>query len=197
MTARTAGLGEVGRSQPWSIVSWRAPLIDCLLILIFGLCFAQPGFASEFNPSLHWTEVVSFFGTILVITFALTVAIESVVVCVILWVRRGLWLRVCGIVVLAKLITLPLAQIAWWTLNFLIPFSPLGSGAVLTIAILEVLVAVAEFFLLRWLLSRMVRRGLLAQPVSNRRLVVATVAANAASFVFALFGIAANLWIFI
>jgi len=69
-----------------------------------------------------------------------------------------------------------------------------GSDLTVLALLLESAVVLAEFFLLRWLFGRLVRRGTLEGPVSNARLWWAALAANAASF--ALCFVALNLSIF-
>ena len=155
------------------------PLSPCLVIWFTTVCYANMLYFDESSQR----AINRLVGEMLLVMFVLTVIIECMVVCVVLWSRWRPWLRIMGNVGLVNLITFPPTQIAWLAVNGPLLRHSLDLDAVLTIPLLEVLVTLAEFFLLRWRLGHLWRRGVLDKPVSNGRLIVATVAANAASFV--------------
>lgn len=149
-----------------------------LLLLVTPPCSANPIFYQQSWQSIGWSVTVVFL-----LALSLTTIIESAVVHVFLQCPIRLWWRVIAAVGLINFVTLVPAQAAWWYLNYEIGEVITGKPAVIPIVLVEFMVMVAEVFLLRWRIEALFHQGLLHKPISNPRIVGATVAANVASFV--------------
>ncbi len=155
-----------------------------LVSVVLFVCAEPPCFANGVLYRKSWSAIAPWLSIVILIGFSLTLLIEFIVVCLVLWCPPRLWWRVFAVVGLVNLVTFPPTQVAWWYFNYEVGPALKGSDGVVAIMLLEVLVALAEFFLLRWQFQKLWRLGVFEKPVSNGRIVCAAVAANAASFAF-------------
>lgn len=153
-------------------------LLHLPLLQMAPACFANPVF-----PAPGWEEIAPMLGIALLIACFLTVIVESLFLILVLWLPLGLWPRVLVAVGIVNLITIPLTQLVWWAINapLLVPMG--GVQAVVPIVLLELIVALAEFFLLRWQFEKLWHHGFFSTRVRNGHLILATAIANGASFV--------------
>ncbi|AFM27775.1 hypothetical protein [Desulfomonile tiedjei] len=157
--------------------------ISFLLVGGFArVCFANPIIAPR-----SWDAILLPLGIIMLIGILLIVFIESGIVCVVFWTPWRLWWRVLAAVALVNLITFPTAEALWCWWNYETGGPLLGGGIDVPLLLLELLVCVAEFYLLKWQLWRLFHRGFLERQVHNGRIFCAVAIANMASFVIGYF----------
>jgi hypothetical protein len=150
--------------------------------LVWLLYAAPPCFASPILVRLPWSAIAPALSISLFIGFSLTALIEFIVVWVVLWCPPRLWWRVFAVVGLVNLITFPPTQVTWWCFMYEMRPVMTWSDLIVPMVLLEALVVLAEFFLLRWQFQKLWRRGVFEKPLSNGRIICATVVANTASF---------------
>jgi hypothetical protein len=150
-----------------------------------GLASADGGPKVPFYEEIRSWDLETF-AVLFLPVFCPTVIVEYIIVsCLLGWPAKGrmqlfLW------VLFLNTITVPAAEAAWL---FIADPLALGSEMIFLalLCVIELIVVIVQFFLLRWIFTRMLRRGLLDRPVTAGRTFMISLVANAASFLFAKF----------
>ena len=162
-------------------------LIQLVLIFYFiTVCWVGPTLADDVHPpgSFYKEFIDGDFEALLLAMlhcFAVTVIVEYLVVYLLL--RRSVkdWKRPFFWVLVVNLITNPAAVLISL---FIADPVILGSGVLATklLCIIEFLVVMVEFVILKWAFGKMYRQGILEKPITIKRTLIISLLANMASF---------------